>query len=265
MRIEDRQRSGLETVAHRVYRSLLAGHMANPLAKQRIKMFWYAPGYWPLLFLSALPLRTRLMLLVRFLRIDWHVLHGHTPFQCAVVCRSLAERPGRPGEAMVEAGCWEGGSAAKWSIVCKILGYQLAVYDSFEGVKHEEVTEGEYNFCGEYAAEEQVFWKNLKKYGEADVCRTIRGWFSDTMKAGKIPYKVRLAYIDCDTTEGTKAALTGIVAALTERGYIFSQDCHIPSVLTFLTSISTWIDLGVHLPIAKRLDRRLVCFAFETA
>ena len=265
MRIEDTEPSWLEIIVHRVYLCLIAPLVANPLAKQRIKLFWFAPGYWPLLFIPALPLRIRMTLLIRFLGIDWHVLLGHTPFQCAAVCRALAEVPGQPGEAMVEAGCWNGGSSAKWSILCKLLGYQLVIYDSFEGVEHMKPLEWEHDFSGEYAAEEQVVWENLKTYGEADVCQTIRGWFSDTMAAGKVPFKVRLAYIDCDIAKGTKEALIGVVPALTEKGYIFSQDCHIPSVLKLLTNTATWSDLQIPAPLVKRLDRYLVRFTFETA
>ncbi|MEI6563096.1 MAG: TylF/MycF/NovP-related O-methyltransferase [bacterium] len=264
MRIEDKKRPLLERVVHRLYRWLIVAHIQDPVVKQRLKMLWYAPGYWPLLLLWSLPFRTRLMLLVRFLRIDWCVLHGHTPFQCAAVCRALAERPAIPGEAMVEAGCWQGGSSAKWSILCKTLGYTLAVYDSFEGVEGSRPPEGEYDFSGEYAADEHVFCANIRKYGEAEVCRTYRGWFSDTMAPDKISFKVRTAYIDCDTAKGTKEALAGLAPVLTGRASVFSQDCHIPSVLRLLVDPATWRDLGLAVPIMTRIDRRLVRFEVET-
>ena len=66
---------------------------------------------------------------------------------------------------MVEAGCWQGGSTAKFSIICRIMGFPLYVYDSFQGV---EPTDQEgWDFSGEYAASLPTVEANLRRYGEA--------------------------------------------------------------------------------------------------
>jgi hypothetical protein len=68
---------------------------------------------------------------------------------------------------MVEAGCYQGGSSAKFGIVCEALGYRLHIYDSFEGV--EPLTEEEklhgHDFSGEYAVPEALVRSNIGQYG----------------------------------------------------------------------------------------------------
>src|SRR5699024_10735523 len=41
--------------------------------------------------------------------------------------------PSVPG-AVVECGCWQGGSTTNLSLICDIVGRQLIVYDTFEGL-----------------------------------------------------------------------------------------------------------------------------------
>jgi O-methyltransferase len=50
----------------------------------------------------------------------------------------LALDPAVPG-CVVEAGCYKGGSTAKFSIAAKMAGRKLVVFDSFQGIpKHNE-------------------------------------------------------------------------------------------------------------------------------
>ena len=101
----------------------------------------------------------------------------------ARVCEALASRRARPGELMVEAGCWRGGSTAKFSLLCQMLGYRLAVFDSFKGV--EPLTEEEkgkgYDFSGEYAATKALVMDNVARYGAPGSCSFHQGWFSETL------------------------------------------------------------------------------------
>ncbi|MFL5549500.1 MAG: hypothetical protein ACJ77Q_03325, partial [Gemmatimonadaceae bacterium] len=53
-------------------------------------------------------------------------------------------------------------------------------------------------------------------------------------------------------------ALSGIIPSLAVNGVIFSQDCHIPPVVSLLTSADTWERLGVPVPTMTRHDWRLV-------
>jgi O-methyltransferase len=236
--------------------------------QQRVKLLaWDIWGYRRLTFLSAIPIRQRLCLLRRFLWIDWNVPHGHKPCEIAEVCRALAERRGAQGEVIVEAGCWQGGSSAKFSILCKMFGYELWIYDSFQGVEPMMAKDKEHShdYSGEYAAPESLLRSNLETYGEPDVCSIYAGWFAETLAAGPIARPVRLAYLDCDLAKGTREALIGIVPALVEDGWILSQDFHIRPVRALLEAPDTWDNLGKGMPAIQHIVRNLAAIRFGSA
>src|SRR6267142_1271191 len=203
------------------YIQWLRPHVSREINKQRLKLIWDVWGYLPLLSIKALQLKDRLRLVMRFLIIDWYVAHAHKPLEISNICRALADRPAKPGEVVLEAGCWQGGSSTKFSIICSLLGYRLSIYDSFEGVEEMETEEkvGGYDFSGKYKAPETVLRKNLALYGETAVCSIRKGWFANTLAIGPVPYSVRLAYIDCDLPKSTREALAGIVPALVDDGW----------------------------------------------
>jgi O-methyltransferase len=223
--------------------------IASELSRQRLKLVWFAWGYWRLFRLN-LGLRERLRLLRRFLRVDWNVTHAHRPSEISEVCLALGSRRARSGELMVEAGCWRGGSTAKFSLLCEMLGYHLNVYDSFEGVEplSEEAKRSSYDFSGEYAAAKVLVMDNVERYGALGSCSFIQGWFSDTLARKPLTGPVRLVYIDCDVAKGTSEVLTGVVCQLVPDGRVFSQDFHIEPVRELLVDPRTWQSLGVPVP-----------------
>lgn len=239
-------------------------HISREINRQRLKLVWDIWGYLPLLSIKSLSPSQKLRLLARFLIIDWNVVHGHKPREISIICGAVAERPAQNGEALLEAGCWQGGSSAKFSIICRMFGYHLSIYDSFCGVEEMEPEEkaGNYDFSGEYAAPESVLQENLARFGEKDLCSTHKGWFADTLAVVPVPYRVRIAYIDCDLAKGTKEALSGIVPALTNDGWIFSQDFHIKPVRNLLYDPGTWTRFGKGLPTITKLGQKLASIRF---
>jgi len=197
--------------------------------------------------------------------IDLNVLHAHWPCEIAAVCKALAQRRARSDEVMVEAGCWQGGSSAKFSIVCKLLGYKLHIYDSFEGV--EQMTADEvkksYDFSGQYAATETTVRSNLLRFGEADVCVLHRGWFAETLAAHAVSYPVRVVFIDCDLAKGTREVLNGVMPHLVDDGWIFSQDFAIKVVREVLTDPEIWKSFGKDYPKITRLGGYLGALTFR--
>lgn len=248
----------------RSYVRWIRPHIPQPIHRQRLKLAWFVWGYGPLLTIKSIPLRDRLKLLIRFLRIDWCVLHAHTPLEIALICRALAERPARPGEVVVEAGCWQGGSSAKFSLIGALLGYRLCIFDSFEGVEAmtaKEVADS-FDFSGSYRAAETTLRSNVALYGRIDVCTIRRGWFADTLAAAPVPNPVRLAFIDCDLAKGTDEVLSGVVPSLVQDGWIFSQDFHIKPVRRLLSSPTTWGRFRRGMPAITQFAERLAGIRF---
>ena len=254
-----------ESFVRKLYVRWIRPRVSREINRQRLKLVWDIWGYWPLLRIKALPLTDRLVIVARFLLIDCCVVHAHKPREIALICQALADRAPAPREVLLEAGCWQGGSSAKFSIICRMLGYRFCVYDSFAGVEEMQSAEkaNNYDFSGEYAAPESVLRDNLARYGEIDICTTHKGWFIDTLATGPVPYRVRLAYIDCDLAKGTKEALTGIVPALADDGWIFSQDFHIKPIQRLLSDPATWGRFGKGVPTIRRLGHQLVSLRFR--
>jgi O-methyltransferase len=220
---------------------------------------YYAWGYLPLLAMQRLSISQRMHLLLKFLIVDCKVVHAHSPAEIVAVIAAIAERAFLPGECVLEAGCYQGGSSVKLSLVCQLFGCPFHIYDSFEGVppmRSEELAGGNFNFSGTYASPEEVLRLNLAKYGAASQCEIHKGWFSDTMKS--IPYRTKVAFIDCDLARSTSDALNGIVPSLSEDGSVFSQDFHISPVREFLRAETTWIKLGRGVPKIAHQVRNLV-------
>ncbi len=212
-----------------------------------------------------LRLRDRIAVIWRFLVVDWRVLHAHTSREITIIALALGERRAKANEVVLEAGCWQGGSSIKFSILCRLLGYRLRIYDSFEGVEvmSEEEKSKSFDFSGFYAAPETLVLQNIARYGEPSVCTTHRGWFSDTLAGRPVSQPVRLAYIDCDLAKGTKEALSGVVPALVPDGIVFSQDCHLPPVFEALSDPNTWAALNAGSPQLERFSARLLSVRFD--
>jgi len=233
--------------------------LPRELDRQRVKLLYFVSGYWPLLRLPALSVVDRVKLLARFIRIDWNVLHSHRPSEIASVCAVLAQRPARPGDVMVEAGCWNGGASAKFSLVCELYGYRLHIYDSFEGVEPmtaEDKQRG-YDFSGEYAASEATLRATLQRFGAPDVCVIHKGWFAATLARSPVVDVVRVVFIDCDSAKGTQEVLLGVVPSLASDGVVFSQDFHIAPVRELLLDPGTWERYDRGHPSIERLRGHL--------
>ena len=233
------------------YVRLIRPRLREPLHRQRLKLLcWDIWGYWRLLAFAKLTLGERLRVLGRFLRIDWNVPHAHKPHEISRLLQSLSERRAQPGEIVVEAGCWQGGSSTKFSLMCAMLGYELHIFDSFQGVEPRAATDRttDYDFSFEYSSPESVLRRNLDEYGCPAVCRIHKGWFADTLGQHPLTQPVRLAYIDCDIAKGTREVLGGVLPAMAPDGWIFSQDFAISPVRAYLTDPASWRALGVPMP-----------------
>lgn len=260
MRFKSVMLAGLE----RIWAQLVVPLVSDPLDRQRIKVLLYVWGYFPLIFAKEFGLEERLSMVWRFLKIDWNVLHAHLPSEIVSICVAMGGRREVKGEIMVEAGCWKGGSSAKFSILCKLVGARLWIFDSFEGVSVSDAKNEWEGFAGQYASPENVLWNHLSLYGEPSVCIAIKGWFSETLAKEPIPHPVRLVYIDCDLAKGTMEVMMGTVPSLTSGAVVFSQDFHIGPVRELLSNTSTWIRLGRGTPEIKRLGQRLAKITFPT-
>jgi len=126
---------------------------------------------------------------------------------------------------IVECGTWKGGSAANLSLVCRIVGRRLKIYDSFEGLP--EGKPGDRHAKGykkgEYLGTLDEVKRNIAKYGAIECCEFIKGWFKDTLPNLHSP--VLLAFLDVDLEDSLDTCVKYIWPNLIDRGFIFTDEC----------------------------------------
>ena len=142
----------------------------------------------------------------------------------AMALKLLEMPPTLPG-VVVECGTFKGGTAANLSLICKIVGRELFVFDSFEGLPEGSPSDREaqhYN-KGDWAGTYDEVVKNIKKYGDPSRCTLVRGWFDKTLPV--FDREIVLAYVDVDLEASLHACIKNIWPRLSESGFIFIDEC----------------------------------------
>lgn len=142
----------------------------------------------------------------------------------AMALKILETPPDVPGD-VVECGTWKGGSAANLSLVCRIAGRRLKVYDSFEGLPTGEAGDREapYYRAGDYCGTLPEVKRNITRYGAIDVCDFRPGWFKDSLPRDTSP--VLLAFLDVDLEASLHTCVRNLWPRLVSTGYIFIDEC----------------------------------------
>jgi O-methyltransferase len=141
----------------------------------------------------------------------------------AMALKLLELPPGSPGD-VVECGTWKGGSAANLSLVCKITGRKLKIFDSFEGLPEAEAGDREAAAYkkGDYCGTLEEVKSNLRRYGAIECCEFIPGWFNKTLPHLDSP--VALAFLDVDLEASLETCVRYLWPNLTDTGYIFIDE-----------------------------------------
>jgi O-methyltransferase len=136
----------------------------------------------------------------------------------------LLEMPPDVKGVVVECGCYLGGATANLSLVCDIVGRELIVYDSFEGLP--PATEGDRyakpEAEGFLRADLDAVKDNVQRWGVIDRCTFRKGWFEDTLPNHTEP--VVLAFLDVDFQASLHTCVLELWPHLVARGYVFIDE-----------------------------------------
>ena len=120
--------------------------------------------------------------------------------------------------SVIECGCYMGGSTINLSLVCKLTGRKLVVFDSFAGLPEPQeydrwhhavhVQHTDIYYKGRFAASQGAVEKNVAKFGNLDVCEFRAGYYEETMC--DIGEDVALAFLDVDLIDSLKQCLKGL-------------------------------------------------------
>jgi O-methyltransferase len=157
----------------------------------------------------------------------------------AMALKILETPPDQPG-AIIECGTWKGGSAVNLSLVCRITGRKLIIFDSFAGLPAGEAGDREApNYsAGEYAGTLAEVKVNLERYGAIECCEFVQGWFKDTLPT--INFPILLAFLDVDLEASLDTCVKYIWPHLVERGYIFTDECVHTNYIALFYSEKWW-------------------------
>jgi O-methyltransferase len=195
----------------------------------------------------GLPLTRRYALARRLRAISRAIDCPHTESEILAYIDSILSLDASTPGCLVEAGCYKGGSTAKFSIAAKAARRELVVFDSFEGIPRHTEDHGTNIFGrpvtfaeGEYAGSLEEVTRNVAIYGEIDACRFVKGWFNDTLPGFK--ETIAAIYLDVDLAESTRTCLKHLYPLLRPGGTLYSQDGHLPLVLKVFDDDAFWRD-----------------------
>jgi len=139
------------------------------------------------------------------------------------IALKILETPPEVAGAIVECGSWKGGSAANLSLICRITGRKLKIFDSFEGLPASLETDRQAVYAiGDYCGQLEEVKSNIQKYGDVECCEFIKGWFEDTLPTLNEP--VLLAFLDVDLELSLETCVRHIWPHLVDKGYIFIDE-----------------------------------------
>lgn len=163
-----------------------------------------------------------------------------------VMAVRLLELPPSLKGAVVECGCFRGGTTANLSLICRVVGRELYVYDSFEGLPPAEEgdqyarPEGE----GLLDAELEQVKAHVAAHGAPEVCTFVKGWIADTAPHHEPP--IVLMFLDVDYQSSLTDCIVHLWPKLVPRGFCFTDEYMFNDYCALFWSERFW---------AERFDR----------
>jgi hypothetical protein len=135
----------------------------------------------------------------------------------------LLEIPPSLEGVVVECGAWQGGATANLSVICDVVGRDLIVYDSFEGLPEPEPGDkAPAEAKGAYRGDIETVRKNVRRYGVIDRCEFRKGWFKDSLPSHTEP--IVLLFLDVDLKSSLHDCVVNLWPHVVDEGYVFVDD-----------------------------------------
>ncbi len=189
-------------------------------------------------------------IVARFECIDRAVPIATTPTDGLILAEMLLNTAA--DGAIVECGCYAGGSSAKLSIVAQLLSRDLIICDSFEGLPGVDTYNLRDQHCrrggqwvsdwtqGRYAVRLDLVKGNVGKYGEISRCRFIQGWFNEALTEENLPERIAFVFSDVDIPSSSFDCFVALWPRLTEFGVYATHDAAYIKVLQKFYDSEIW-------------------------
>lgn len=212
--------------------------------------------------LLSIPFRDRVDLVKSLYLVSYAVDCPHTQSDVLSHIVTILTLPETVTGCVVEAGCYKGGSTAKFSLAAKAAKRELIIFDSFEGIpEHNEphrkniygkpVTFSKGEYCGTLSEVKG----NVALYGHTGPCTFVKGWFQDTLPNFNKP--IATLYIDVDLASSVKSCLKYLYPKIVEGGTLYCHDGHLPLVIEVFSNESFWLqEIGSAKPEIEGLGKQ---------
>ena len=147
-----------------------------------------------------------------------------------VMALKLLEAPPGVRGVIVECGAWKGASAANLSLICKLVGRRLKIFDSFKGLPAP--------LEGQYVGTLDEVKESIRRYGAIECCEFVPGWLDDTLHSLNEP--VLLAWLDVDLHASLDSCVRYIWPNLVDEGYVFTDECWKMNYVSLFWSEKWW-------------------------
>jgi hypothetical protein len=186
---------------------------------------------------------------------------GGTDFeQHLLLAEELLKLPKELEGDVVECGSWRGTSAASMSLVCKLIGRQLYVCDSFEGLPEPRTEEERYDIHahskesyyvwekGEYGADLDTVKQTIMKFGDISVCHFVKGYFEDSLKNIEVKSIVAV-FEDADLASSVEDCLRYLWPKMSEGARFYSNEPWSEHVVALFYNKNWWKEtFNSHIP-----------------
>jgi hypothetical protein len=122
--------------------------------------------------------------------------------------------------SFAEFGCFKGYSTSMLSYACRLLGIEMHVFDSFEGLPP---SDSDY-LTGEFAGSLDEVRSNVERYGAPEMVIYHKGFFSESLPKVDLPRLISL-WMDVDL-ESSANDVMSIFGKIHAKGAIFSHECY---------------------------------------
>ena len=197
-------------------------------------------------------LRERIALVRALMRATNAVRGYHTLTEILTVADRILRLAGRPGLRVIEAGAGSGASTAKLSLVTKLAGGRLEVFDTFQGIpdndeRHELLDGRALRFSkGAFRGRLGAVRRRVAAHGAIDVCTFHKGAFEDTLP--RFMGHVDVALLDVDLVASTRTCLRHLLPRMRPGGSLLSQDGHLRATHDLLADRAFWQDVVERAP-----------------
>ena len=150
--------------------------------------------------------------------------------------------------ALVECGCYKGGSSTNLSILAKLTGRKLIIFDSFEGLP--EPTEADkahfvvdqnqaHTYAkGAWAGRLDEVKGNIERCGELDACEFKKGFFDQSMPG--FDEKIVFVFLDVDLVSSLETCLEHLWPLMQNDCYLFTHEAHHLEIAELFFDKSWW-------------------------